>query len=106
MEIYAEFKPCYKTKYFTKWGFDKEPIIRESKAHFVDGECKLWYGYSLFITKDLKYVYCLYYGEPSFYRVTSVSSKPILHEVDKVKKWHEITKQINELKEQRKRLME
>ena len=104
MEIYAEFKPCYLTKYLTKYGFDKEPIIYESKAHFVDGECKLWYG-SLFISNDLKYVYCYYRGEPSYYRVTNVSSKPILYEVDKVKKWYEITKEINKLKEQRKKLM-
>lgn len=106
MEIYAEFKPCYKTKYLTKYGFDKEPIINESKARFVDGECKLWYGGSLFITKDLRYVYCFYYGEPSYYRVTNVSSKPISHEINKVEKWHEITKEINTLKDKRKKLMQ
>lgn len=106
MEIYAEFKPCYKTKYLTKWGFDKEPIIHESKARFVDGKCRLLDDSYLFITKDLKYVYCLYYGEPSYYRVTNVSSKPIPYEVDKVRKWYEITKEINKLKERRKKLMQ
>lgn len=106
MEVYAEFKPCYKTKYLTKWGFDKTPIINESKARFVDGEYKLPYGGSLFITKDLKYVYCFYYGEPSYYRVTNVSSKPISYEADRVKKWHKITEEINKLKEQRKKLIQ
>ena len=102
MEIYAEFKPCYKTKYLTKYGFDKEPIIYESKAYFVDGECKLWHDGSLFISKDLKYVYCFYRGEPSYYRVTNVSTKPIPDRVNKVEKWHKITTEINELKEKRK----
>ena len=102
MEIYAEFKPCYKTKYLTKYGFDKEPIIYESKAYFVGGECKLWHGGSLFISKDLKYVYCFYRGEPSYYRVTNVSTKPIPDRVNKVEKWHKITTEINELKEKRK----
>ena len=106
MEIYAEFKPCYLTRYLTKSGFDKEPIIYESYGKFVDGECKMWDSGSLFITKDLKYVYCFYYGEPSYYRVTNISSKPIRHKIDNVKKWHEITKEINTLKEKRKKLMQ
>lgn len=106
MEVYAEFKPCYLTKYLTKSGFDKEPIIYESKAHFVDGECKLWYGGSLFISKDLKYVYCFYRGEPSYYRVINVSAKPISDIVNKVEEWHKITKEINKLKEKRNKLMQ
>lgn len=106
MKVYAEFKPCYLTKYRTKYGFDTEPIIYESKAHFVDGKCKLWHGGSLFISKDLKYVYCFYRGEPSYYRVTNVSTKPISDRVNKVEEWHKITKEINKLKEKRKKLMQ
>lgn len=106
MEVYAEFKPCYLTKYLTKYGFDKTPLIYCSEARFVDGKSNLWSGDTLFITKDLKYVYCFYDGEPSYYRVTNVSSKPIPSKVDNVKEWHEITKKINKLKEQRKKLMQ
>ncbi len=106
MKIYAEFKPCYFTKYLTKYGFDKTPIIYESKACFINGECKLHYGGSLFITKDLKYVYCIYDGESSYYRVTNVSSKPIPNKVNKVEKWYEITKEISKLREQRMKLMQ
>ena len=106
MTVYAEFKPCHLTKYLTKYGFDKEPIIYETHGKFVDGKYETWGGATLFITKNLKYVYCFYYGESSYYRVTNVSSKPISHKIDKVKKWHEITKEINKLKEHRKRLMQ
>lgn len=105
MEIYAEFKSCYKTKYLTKSGLDKIPIINYSKARFIDGKSNMIDG-TLFITKDLKYVYCYYYGEPSYYRVTNVSSKPIPNKVNKVEKWYEITKEINNLREQRMKLMQ
>lgn len=104
MEVYVEFKPCYKTKYLTNFGFDKIPIINYSKARFIDGKSNMIDG-TLYITKDLKYVYCYYMGEPSYYRVTNVSSKPILHKINKVKEWHRITKEINELKGQRKKLI-
>ena len=106
MGVYAEFKPCYLTKYLTKSGLDKIPLIYCSVAHFVDGKSNLWTGGTLFITKDLKYVYCFYCGEPSYYRVTNVSSKPIPSKVDKVKEWHKITKEINKLKEKRKKLLQ
>lgn len=105
MEVYAEFKPCYKTRYLTEYGFDKSPIIYETKACFVNGECKLFNG-SLYITNDLRYVYCFYNNVPSYYRVTNVSSKPILYKFNKIKEWYRITKEINELKEQRKRLIQ
>ena len=105
MKVYAEFKPCRGTRYLTGWIFDKEPIIYESKACFVDGEYKRPYGGSLFITDDLRYVYCLYYGEPSYYRVTNISTKPISKRVNKVEEWHRITQEINELKEERRRLV-
>ena len=105
MEIYVEFKPCYKTKYLTTTGFDKIPLISYSQARFIDGKCDMLNG-TLYLTKDLKYVYCYYNREISYYRVTNVSSKPIPYEVNKVKKWHEITKEINKLKKQRKKLMQ
>lgn len=106
MKVYAEFKPCYLTRYWTKYGFDKEPIIYESYGEFVDGKCEMVGGGTLFITKDLKYVYCFCCGEPSYYRITNVSSKPIPYNTDKVKKWYKITEEINKLKEQRKKLMQ
>ena len=104
MEVYAEFKPCYLTIYLTEYGFGKFPIIYCSKAHFVDGKSDMING-TLFITKDLKYVYCFYNGNPSYYRITNVSSKPIPYKVNKVEEWYRITKEINELKEQRKKLI-
>ena len=53
MEVYVEFKPCYKTKYLTKFGFDKIPIINYSEARFIDGKSNMIDG-TLYITKDLK----------------------------------------------------
>lgn len=105
MEVYVEFKPCYKTKYLTKYGFDKIPIIDDSYGRFKNGECNIGY-YILYITNDLKYVYCFHDGMPSYYRVTNVSTKPISKKVNKVEEWYKITKEINELKEKRKKLMQ
>jgi hypothetical protein len=105
MKVYVEFKPCYFTKYLTESGIDKMPIVPYSSACFVDGENNNLMNGTLYLTKDLKYVVCFYNRVPSYYRVTSVSSKPISYEVDKVKEWYKITKEINKLKEQRKKLM-
>lgn len=105
MEVYAEFKPCYLTRYLTECGFGKSPIIYCSEAHFVDGKSNMING-TLFITKDLKYVYCFYNGITSYYRVTNISSKPIPYKVNKIEEWYSITKEINKLKEQRRRLIQ
>lgn len=105
MKVYAEFKPCYKTTYrFGEGG--RGTILRDmmniSDACFIDGTA---YGGTLFITADLRYVYFLYNSEYSFYRVTNVSSKPIDWKRDRVKEWHRITAKINELKNQRCKLV-
>ena len=105
MKLYVEFKPCYHTKYLSKFGFDKTPIVNYLKTCFVDGESNTIKG-TLYLTEDLLYVYCFCSGEPSYYRVTNISSKPIVHTINKVEEWYKITKQINELKKQRKKLIQ
>jgi hypothetical protein len=86
MEAYVEFKPCRRTHYLYGYDFDYYVDVdfpRSGKAHFIDG--KATNGW-LFITPDLRFVYCLCYGTPFFYRVTNVSSKPIPRKkIDKIK---------------------
>ena len=64
--------------------------------------CNSWYNFH--ITDDLKYVYRVYLGELIIYRVTNISSKPILDRSNKIAKWHKISEQIDRLKEERAKL--
>ncbi|MBQ4523532.1 MAG: hypothetical protein IJA10_11365 [Lachnospiraceae bacterium] len=106
MEVYVEFKPCYKTA-----RINGSPVLPENdfwsyREHIIDGECrdKRWH-----ITKDCKYIYGFYNGYPTFLRITNISSKPILYNFErknKVEEWFELTRQINFLKSKRRRLLE
>ena len=105
-EFYVEFKPCYKTLYTTVSGIDKTIILPNDcnfKAHFVNKKCDSIYWN---ITNDLRFIYGYYQGRRTYFKVTNISSKPILNKCNKVEKWHKITQEINKLKKQRKNLLE
>ena len=101
MEVYVEYKSCYKTirdsKGRPKMGYAIIPPI----IHFVDGKG----NYSMYLTKDCKFVYGFYYGMITKFRVTNISSKPIKYKDDKVARYKKIQKQIDELKEEQRRIL-
>ena len=90
MEVYVEFKPCYKTlyKYNVALCIDGEPILPDFcdfKTHFIDGKCD---DIHLNVTDDYKFVYGFYNGKPTFFRITNISSKPIQNKkYNKVEEW-------------------
>lgn len=100
-EIYVEFKPCYRTRYKIDKDGDKKYILPFNttwKTHFTNGGNN---SDNFHITKDLKYVYVMYTGIPIFYRITNISSKPILNNGNKINRWKEITKKIEKLKKRK-----
>ena len=101
MEVYVEYKPCYKTiidsKGRPKMGYAIIPPI----IHFVDGKGNC----SMYLTKDYRFVYGFYYGMITKFRVTNISSKPIKYKDDKVARYKKIQKQIDELKEKQRKIL-
>lgn len=101
MEVYVEYKPCYKTirdsKNYPEMGYYIIPSI----IHFVDGKSNC----SMYLTNDCKFVYGFYYSMITKFRVTNISSKPIKYKDDKVAHYKKIQKQIDELKEEQRRIL-
>ena len=98
MEVYVKFKPCHKSLYLTKFGFDRELILPELfhdyQMRFVDGKCDDMHWS---ITKDYKFVYGYYNMQPTYFRITNISSKPFVKKDDKIKRYKKLKQQIDEL---------
>ena len=101
MELYVEYKPCYKTIKDLKDSAITNYYIIPSIIYFIDGESKC----SMFLTKDYRFVYGFYYGQITMFRVTNISSKPIEWRERKIEQYKKIQEKIDELKNQQRRLL-
>lgn len=99
MKVYAEFKRCAKTLDCDSLGYD----FIHNPACFIDG--KAIFDSGLYISKDYKYAYRYFRFSKSIYRITNISSKPIVEKYDKLTAWKNIQKQIDELKTEQKKLL-
>lgn len=96
MDLYVEYKPCYKTIRDINGNPELGDTCLPPVIYFADYKSNC----SMFLSQNCKFVYGFYDAQPTLFRVTNISSKPIKYKYDRLAHYKRIQKQIDELKEE------
>lgn len=101
MELYVEYKSCFKTIRDKNGNPEYGNSFIPSIIYFKDGKSNC----NMFLSKDCKFIYGFYNTYPTLFRITNISSKPIKQKYDMLSNYKKIQKQIDELKRKQRELI-